>query len=507
VSSDRHVSFELTPEGITILYDTKRLQFKSSRDIEPVKLAEQLGIEPQEALKLKLKIKDAELKAPLSLERLKEILGTTVKRDDTNKVIVFLCKLSTYTEDSQFNVSFRAPSSTGKSYIPLEIAEYFPPEDVMMVAYSSPTAFFHDSGEWDDEERSIIVDLERKILIFLDQPHDQLLQRLRPLLSHDKKLLLYKITDKSEKRGLRTKNVVLKGYPSVIFCSGSLRIDEQEQTRNILLSPETSQEKIREGIYLKAQKKANPIAFNEFLKQHPERDTLRDRIREIKNAHVKHVIVKDYEKVIKTFLERHSRLKPRHQRDIERIISLIQGLTLLNLWHRERDDDGNVYASDGDIEDAFKIYDDVGESQELGIPPYIYSLYVEVIKPLYCEKNKEVNDPVGLTRKEILKRHFEVYGRSLSESFLRQEILPPLENSGLVYQEPDVSDRRKVLVYCTIPGRNSEQHSGVMQRKVLLVCEECLKQGSYGKFTKLNKSGICELCGSFRELYSVVEGG
>jgi len=505
---DKHVGFELTPSGVTIVYESGSLHFKSSRDIDPIKLAEQLGIEAKEALKLKLKIRDAEVKAPLSLERLTEILGTTVRKDDVNKLIVFLCMLSAYTEDSQFNTSFRAPSSTGKSYIPLEIAQYFPPEDVVMIAYSSPTAFFHDSGEWDEDEHAIVVNLERKILIFLDQPHDQLLQRLRPLLSHDRKLLLYKITDKSEKKGLRTKNVILKGFPSVIFCSGSLRIDEQEQTRNILLSPETSQEKIREGIILKAQKKANPIAFQEYLSMHPEREVLRERIREVKNANVKYVIVREYEKVVKGFLEKHPKLKPRHQRDIERIISLIQALALLNLWHRERDERGNVYAGDEDIENAFKLYDEVGESQELGVAPYIYSLYVEVIRPLYFEKNRGSGNPVGVTRKEILKRHFEVYGRTLSESFLRKEILPPLENCGLIYQEPDPDDRRRVLVYCTTPPsnplfpENRGQHGGV---KVLMVCEECLKQANYSSFTKLDKSGICELCGRFGGLYSVVE--
>ena len=67
--------------------------------------------------------------------------------------------------------------------------------------------------------------MEKKIVIFLDQPHFMLLERLRPLLSHDRKELQYKITDRSEKRGLRTKNV--KGYPTVIFCTGKLNPDEQ----------------------------------------------------------------------------------------------------------------------------------------------------------------------------------------------------------------------------------------------------------------------------------------
>ena len=50
-----------------------------------------------------------------------------------------------------------------------------------------------------------------------------------------------KITDKSQKHGLRTKNVTIRGYPSVIFCSAGLKIDEQEATRFLLLSPETNQ--------------------------------------------------------------------------------------------------------------------------------------------------------------------------------------------------------------------------------------------------------------------------
>lgn len=151
---------------------------------------------------------------PLSLPDLSEILGLTIKQDEENKIVTFLCELSAYTENAQFNISYNAPSSTGKSYIPTEIARLLPEEDVMELAYCSPTAFFHDVGEWDKENRGYIVDLSRKILIFLDQPHTQLLERLRPLLSHDKKEISVKITDKSQKFGMKTKNILLKGYPS-----------------------------------------------------------------------------------------------------------------------------------------------------------------------------------------------------------------------------------------------------------------------------------------------------
>ncbi len=124
---------------------------------------------------------------PLSSQELIQTLGLTIKRDEENKLITFLCQLSDYTENSQLNISFNAPSSTGKSYIPTEISQLFPEDDVIEIGYCSPTAFFHDVGKFDKEKEGYVVDLSRKILIFLDQPHTLLLQHLRPMLSHDKK--------------------------------------------------------------------------------------------------------------------------------------------------------------------------------------------------------------------------------------------------------------------------------------------------------------------------------
>ena len=167
--------------------------------------------------------------------------------------------------------------------------------------------------------------------------------------------------------------------------------------------------------------------------------------------------MKDREKVVAIFLERHLKLKPRHQRDIERIFSLIQALALLNLFNRERDDKDNVYANEEDIENAFKLFDKISESQELGIPPYIHNFFNEIIKPLFIEANNHLfeqdkeqkAEPSGLFMKEIMRRHFEVYGRMLPEWQLRREILPALEDAGLIYMEPDPNDKRRNLIFCT----------------------------------------------------------
>lgn len=385
---------------------------------------------------------------PLSLQEIINTLGLTIKQDEENKIVTFLCQLSAYTESAQFNISYNAPSSTGKSYIPTETARLFPEEDVMEIGYCSPTAFFHDVGKYDKEKNMYMVDLSRKILIFLDQPHTLLLQHLRPLLSHDKKIITLKITDKNQISGLKTKNVLLKGYPSVIFCTAGLKIDEQEATRFLLLSPQVNQEKIRQGILETIKKESDPESYKSWLEENPERKLLKERIRAIKLAEVKEIMIASPEKITARFLDKSKALKPRNQRDIKRLTSLIKISALINLWWRDKNG-STIIANDSDIEQAFKIWDSISVSQDLNLPPYIYNIYQEVILKAWHD-----NGSLGLSRQEILKTHFDVYGRMLNPIQLRQQILPMLETAGLIFQEPDPGDKRKLLIYPVLHHAN-----------------------------------------------------
>ena len=156
----------------------------------------------------------------ITLSELNSILGTTICEDTRTKPIIFLCYLATYTDEDAFNVILKADASTGKSWDVLQCADYFPTEDVVECGYASPTAFFHEQGVWDEQRHEIREDLRGKILIFLDQPGDQLLQRLRPIQSHDRKEIVIKITDRGQRFGLRTKNVRVIGYFSVCLLYG-----------------------------------------------------------------------------------------------------------------------------------------------------------------------------------------------------------------------------------------------------------------------------------------------
>lgn len=384
----------------------------------------------------------------LNADSIAEILGITIKQDNENKVVTFLCMVLAYTDNDQLNLSFNAPSSTGKSYIPLEIASLFPEEDAVEIGYCSPTAFFHDYGNFDTDFGGYIVNLSKKILIFLDQPHNQLLQHLRPILSHDKKEICMKVTDKTQKFGLKTKNIKLIGFPSVIFCTAGLKVNEQEATRFLLLSPETSQEKISQGVKFAIKKEADKQKYLKWLQDIPQRKLLVDRILAIKEQNIKEIVIEDDKKIEEKFCTSKKILKPRHQRDIKRVVSLIKAFALLNLWFRKRVGE-TIYASDDDIEEGFKIWNKISVSQELNIPPYVYNLYKEVIIPACEFKNSNSQFAVfeGITRKEVMSKHIEVYGRPINDFTLRQEILPMLEAAGLIIQEPDPDDKRKMLIY------------------------------------------------------------
>jgi hypothetical protein len=390
---------------------------------------------------------------PLSLDALSEILGLTIKEDKTAKLVTFLCQLSAYTDNSQFNVSFNAPSSSGKSYIPIEVERLFPDEDVIELAYCSTTAFFHDVGQWDKQKKRYLVDLSRKILIFLDQPHVELLARLRPLLSHDKKRVQLKITDKSEKYGLRTKNVTLIGFPSVIFCTAGLRIDEQEATRFLLLSPEMTQTKFKKAVTEKIRKESNSQQYEDSLNAHPERNSLISRIRAIKDAGIKEIKISSEEKIKQAFIGKEGEnrfLKPRHSRDVGRTMSLIKSHALLNLWHRGREDDSTIIANDEDIEAGLALWRDIAETQELSLPPYVFDIYRQIIVPITSSEWKGGGRvPRAVTRKEISLKHAEIFKRVIPDWQLRQQILPMLEGAGLIIQEADPTNKNRMLVYPT----------------------------------------------------------
>jgi hypothetical protein len=405
---------------------------------------------------------------PISDDELKDILGSTVKHDDNNKIITTLCMICTYTEEDQTNIGYLAGSSTGKSYIPLEIAiGYFRKEDLIILGYCSPTAFFHEYGtmlpdpsdtrdiEPEKKRKIIYVDLHQKLLIFLDQPHAKLLENLRPLLSHDQKEITVKISDRREKSGLRAKTVVIQGFPTVIFCSTNYKQNEQEKTRLLLLSPEQTQEKLRESIALKIEKESNREDYAKRVQDDPKRMFLSIRIDDIKLWKIAQIIIPEELRalIFDKFLEGHKFLQSRNQRDISRLLALIKGYALLNFHQRnpvENKEDGTntITATLEDVEVGFKYYSTVSEANELGIPPEVYEVYLTFKQDM--EVNKE-----GFTQKEFQIMYFRKYRKVLGRD-KAADFIKTLEVSGLLQEQPNPNDKRSLNYVCAGVGCTQE---------------------------------------------------
>lgn len=390
------------------------------------------------------------------------ILGSTVKRDDANKVLAFLAFITVYTDDAQFNLTFQAPSASGKSYIALETSQYFPKSDVMKLAYSSPQAFFHEQGEpvyfktpeKDNKGKlpppdATLVNLEGKIIIFVDQPHAQVLERLRPILSHDEKEIHLQITDKKKGGGQRTKKIIVRGYPVVVFCTACLSFDEQEATRFLMLSPETTQGKLHEGILSTIERGSDREAYRTALDADPERRLLQQRVIAIKNAKVRDVVIRGPEKKLieSLFLVEGKMLKPRHQRDVPRFMNIMKAFALLNFMCREKIG-GRIVANTADFEGTKALWMQVNESQEYNLSPYFMQLYKELIVVTYNKANESKNllSCEGITKKDILKAHHAIYQRPLSDAKLRQDVLPVLETAGLIEIGKDRDDGRLLRI-------------------------------------------------------------
>jgi hypothetical protein len=393
-----------------------------------------------------------DLTREITFKDVQTILSKSIKKDDAPKIITFAGMLLAQTEDDQFYVGLQAESAAGKSYIPLEVSFYFPRKEILAIASASPTAFYHSGGKWDKDRRALVVDLEGKILIFMDMPHFQLLERLRPLLSHDKatldnKELTYMITDKNKKGRIQTKTIIIKGFCSVFFCSTKPDPDEQEKTRLILLSPSVDQDKLRESLELLTLRKSDPEKYKKKILQDHKRIWLMKRILAIRQGGIKEIVIPNEGKdVLKLFNDKHQYLSPRHQRDYPRLFSFIKAHALLNCFNREKVRDNTILATDKDIEEGFKLYEMIGESNELGLSPHLLQIYTDIIVPL-LELEKTKYKDLGIESKDILRQYYNVRHKPLSPETLRKEILPQLEVVGLIRLEPDPNNKSRKLVH------------------------------------------------------------
>ncbi|MBW2674222.1 MAG: hypothetical protein JRD89_12545 [Deltaproteobacteria bacterium] len=437
---------------------------------------------------------------PNLFERLMKHVELWVKHDVTAKSVILCTALSAYT-DEPINLFLKGESSIGKTYITMNILDYFPDEDIWKLGGLSPTALVHDYGTLVDangnridenyvenriqelidaeggkpskerlkeirrqvkkEWREILrnshyeIDLRGKILVFLEAPHPETFMRLRPILSHDAERITYKFTDK-QKGTLRTSTVVLRGWPAIICCTTEEKMTRDLATRSFTLTPETTKEKFKAGVKVIGDRKTRPWEFDK------KKDELfmeyKLYIRRIRGT-----LKEKGWKIVIPYADKLSEVYPatvgRDMRDFDHFTSLIKMFTAFHLYIRPRIVIGEseekevwVLSNMEDFKLALKTFSMLEETTVTGLPGSILRFYHEVVKPM-TEGGKWVEYA------DLVKRYNELFKEAPISDKTVYNWVDALAQVGYVTRDHHPEDRRKRIILRTYDSKKLRYYS------------------------------------------------
>lgn len=395
-------------------------------------------------------------------EEVMDIIKRYVRLEDELVELVYHVCLSAWT-DNPLNLFLVGPSSIGKTWIVTNVVKLFPDANVWLLGGLSPKALVHMKAEpYDSSGRRIeppppslrrrdkelfqelmddyrerlenakwIIDLWRKIIVFLEAPEKETFQLLRPILSHDTEEIGFKFTDKTGRGKLRTMHVIIRGYPAMICCSSDVPWMEDLVTRSLTVSPRETVEKF---------KAAHEVTALPFLDPY---ERLR-RKREVERA----------KEITSGFASKTSAVVPfagllakhfyveqrRNMRDFKYFISLLETRALVNshmeLWLPII---GKRYVSTlEDLKAVERIWSYIYETTEFGLSSTAFHI-LNVIREL--EKNS-----VEPTVSAIRKTYKMVVGTRIADSTARK-YLRDLVEVGFVEKGTHPEDKRKAVYY------------------------------------------------------------
>lgn len=351
-----------------------------------------------------------------------------VKEDRDSIRIIQTVAISAYT-DSPLNLFLEGLSGVGKSYTTLKSLISFPPEDVIVLSGASPTSFIHDARQ--EADNTFTLDWSRKVVVFLEAPSEVLFHRLLPILSHDLEEQTFKITDKDEKGRIRTKTVIVRGFPACIFISWKPLHWEALSTRGFKWSPNASARKVDAALDLKAKRAAYPIPTKKKGRYVEALRYIRDRL---KNTGI---LIPFAEKLKEKYPDRSIRA----MRDFNRSVDFIKAYAALHFARLPILETGDRSF----LILTFQIYNDVVDLLNKlitptaeGLAPDKLTFFEKVVLPSASSDGYATYEGLSTLYKGY-------YGRRPSRSLLSQYV-DALEEAGLLERETDPYDKRKIRI-------------------------------------------------------------
>lgn len=424
------------------------------------------------------------------IKKITDYLNTQIMDDQKLVETILAVGLSAYT-DNPLNLMIKAPTSEGKTYAATRVLGLFPSSDVLLLGGMSPTALVHEQGELVDEnfepletrlkelhenianckdtkqkgdlerERNEVlrnsknlVNLDGKILLFLDTPNWELWRKLKPILSHDARNIEFKVTDRKS-QSLHTKSTVIRGWPAVVYCSAKneelFKDWEEIQTRFLIKSPNTDIAKYKKANLYTAIKYSTPsFAQSRFHNDDEEMD-----VRRIVKCIKDDLASLSSNCCFNPFGELIANLLPSNEgstmRIAEKFFSICNLFTQINsenrckLNYQTHKVDDCIFTDISDIENALTLMDDPNK-----LPPHKIDFVVKVFKPSIAESI----DKITTTAKLAIK-YTQVYGKPITPKQILENYLDPLQAIGIVEWSEDQKDHRLHLYKLASDLRNS----------------------------------------------------
>ncbi len=412
-------------------------------------------------------------------EKFLDYYENRIKEDREASFFVFLTALSKDSDDPQ-NIFLRGDSGIGKTWVVTNVLDLFDDENVWMLGGLSPTALVHSYGElldangnpiewtekptleqvkeeleasepniskaqvqkeyfsrlqnWNDKlkDSKYVVDLNGKLLVFLDAPHIETFNKLRPVLSHDKEEISYRFTDKSKNGSLRTSHVVLKGWPACVFCTTDKNWMEDLATRSLTITPKTTEKKLREACVLVGSDAAFPFDDFKAKTESKMKLVLQCLQTEIENGKIN--VAVPYAKQFSQIIPLN---QPRIMRDLKHLMAFIKLNALVN--HKDRPKISGrekpvVLATYEDFKAVMEYFEFIEETTTSGLNAHILNVFHRVMEPL-----KTFGYP------ELVAKCTEMLHYPLARATLYVYVRE-LAKIGYVDEEPDLNDKRKKII-------------------------------------------------------------
>jgi len=410
------------------------------------------------------------------IHKVLDCVKSYVKNDEAIVATITYVYLSRWTHEP-LNLFLKGESTIGKSYITKNTIRILGEDkDVWFLGGLSPTALVHDYGVLKDEHGEEInlldfpsrrriktenpdasneeieklyrqklrswteklqnsyyeVDLQGKLLVFLEPPHIETFNKLRPILSHDTWRISYRFTDKTKTGQLRTSHVVIQGWPATIFCTSEEKYLRDLSTRSLTATPSLADEKIKAAANLSS----DAAAYGEDLlapdeQQISEIQTLMDKVKVKAPKTVLTPLCHELQAKIKYWGKR-------VMRDWPHFLTLVKMNALLNFEGRTRinaGDKSRLVAGAEDYLTVLKFWSEIEETTITGVSGSALNVFSKLIKPLGPVTNYAM----------LSEKSKELYSEPLSSSTLSTYVRT-LQSVGLVDIAPDPEDKRKVII-------------------------------------------------------------